>query len=477
MPTAPLPFGSPVYRNVDGVAISDLNNRIIDGYIDEIGYVNKRPGLAALEAATTGNVNGLYWWPHKQLVIKVADGNVSRLEWDGSTLLSFPLGGVTLAANERVTFATDGSFVFMANGQRIVLTDGFDPVQYINDPDTPTKVSHLVYLDGYLIANSVGTNQFHFSHPLNRFNWNALDFASAAGNADNITAMLVRNRELILFGPDSIEVWENDGSTPFSRIPGGYIQSGVIAPHSILAVENGFLYLDNNRYFTFFDGRNVRRIRSTYDRDVSQFSSVEDCKTDRIEINGKAFIVWHFPGENRTLVLDYGTLDLREQTQSWTEWGFYNIGSATYSRWLGNEYTFAPDWGLHLVGGWKNETIYEFSPEYFDDAGDIIRLSQTTGHIDHGVLRRKRTNQIRVRAKRGTTDIGDAPNLMIRWKDNNRNTWSNEHLLNMGDLGESDIVARIHRTGVYRTRQYEISASDNVPVIYGGVEEDFEVLS
>lgn len=474
METVKLPLGSPVYRNVVGEEVADLNSRIVSGYIDELQGIHRQPGLSQLADLNLGansEIDGLYWWEQQGYALCVSSQNVYKLTYSSGTLTATQIGATNtqLQTDTRVSFASDGDNVYMANGGKIVHTDG-SSLTTMGDSDAPDEVTHIAWLDGYLIANHASENRFYWSDVNNETSWNALSFASAAGNADYITSIKVVNREIYLIGPQTVEIWQNDGRTPFSRIPGGFIQTGAIAPYSVVFNGRGLMWLDENRHFVEFDGRSSRRITSTYDREVQGFSSITDAIGDRVEIAGQPFIIFHFPGENKTLVYNVAT-------EGWSEWGYYVGPGNSYSRWLGNNVIYAPAWGFHLVGDRSDSLLHRMSPDYYDDNGAEIRLYHLTGHVDHGTHRRKRSREVRVRIRRGSLDNSTTTDsyIMLRWRDDNQR-WSNEHRISLGKIGESEIFRRIQTRGTYRTRQYELTCTDGVPVMYIDAEEDVDFL-
>jgi hypothetical protein len=57
---------------------------------------------------------------------------------------------------------------------------------------------------------------------------------------------------------------------------------------------------------------------------------------------------------------------------------------------------------------------------------------------------------------------------MLRWSDDRRQTWSNEHWASIGAIGEYKARAIWRRLGSSRMRNYEVTISDAVErMIYG----------
>jgi hypothetical protein len=470
--TLPVPIFKKVYKSVDATELSDENLSLIDGYLDELGGTVARPGSAALWNFASGTGigwDGLYYWQEKKIAVGVAQGGAYRMTYqDGeitsSTAFSVPL----LQQGKRATFATDGVYLFIATGGPITyMTDSVN-LTVLSGTNAPTSVSHVDFIDGYIVANSLNTNRWHWCDPNSSLSWNALNFASAAGSSDNIVAIKILNREIYIFGTRTIEIWENDGQTPFSRIPGGFIQSGCSAPHTIAIDEESIYWLDDRRHFVRYTGKGVESLATPYDRVIQSFPTVADAFVQKIEIDSRPFLVFQFPTANRTIVYNITQED-------WCEWGKWEPERSEYDRWVGGAYCYAEPWGMHLIGRRDQMVVSRLSQSYTDDDGAYIRLARTTGHINYGTTKNKASNELRIIARRGEGLSTRTPKLMLRYREDGKN-WSQPRELSLGDKGAYELVLRDTRRGIYRTRQYEFTATDSVPLVFISAEEDIEVL-
>jgi hypothetical protein len=473
MPTVKVPIFEPVQKGVDAVELSEENYGVFDAYRTLSGGTTSRPGSKALfsaSAATGFGIDGLIYWSEKNAVIAAGKGELYQLTYVSKTPVITSLTGGTplLNQNKPVSMAIDTTNVYACNGGRIVYTPLSGTPAYIADVDAPTNATHVAFLDGYILAID-GSNKFYWSDVNAGTSWNSLSFASASGSSDNLVSLKVFNREIYLLGERSIEVWESDGSaTSFSRIPGGFIQSGCSAPYAVIEDENSIYWLDDFRRLVRFNGKTVERLSTRFDRELQGLSQVSDATAFKLEINGYIFFVFNFPLANRTLVYN-------QTVDDWCEWGRWSNSSASYDRWIGNCYCYAQGWGLHLIGRSDTLAVSDLSKMYADDDGETIRLSRTTGHIDHGTSQIKQCNELRFRAKRGQGLSTRTPKVMIRYKLDNQ-TWSGIKEFSLGDIGEYNLVLRDLRRHQYRTKQYEISATDSVDVVLSNAEEDIEVL-
>ena len=474
--TVPIPLGTPVYKNVLGEELNDKgSSTLIDGYVDELGAINARPGLASFGGlgSSFSTVVGLYWWGNKGYAVGATSSSVYKINLTSSLLQTTDLTGATVVVgSNRPTFATDGYYLYMAGGNGVQYTDGTSAFasMTLGDPG-PTSATHVVYLDGYVLANLQGSRRIFFSTPGNLGalpTWTSGDYFAAEVNPDFVNALLVKDQQLYIFGPSSLEIWENDGETPFSRIPGGAVESGTLAPYSPIATDEAIYWLDQDRHIVQWDSRAVKRISTPYDRVLKGMASVSDCRSDKIDIAGKTFLIFHFPAGNLTLCYNISE-------DSWSEWGAYSSRTMSYDRWRGNCYAYCPDWNLHLVGSARNQDVYQMSATHYTDVGEPIRVLKRTGHLSFGTSKTKRSRELRLRAARGKTSSTTTPSLMVRWRDDNAK-WSQEKTLSLGKHGQTDLTLRLFRTGIFRTRQYEISATDAVPIMFTEAEEDIEVL-
>lgn len=472
MPTVPVPIFQPVFKGVDGIELNEENFHVIDGYRTLKGGTTSRPGSQAkfvASAATGFGVDGMFYWAEKDVVMAAGGGELYQLTYvsDTPVITSLTAGTPLLNQNAPVSMTVDGTNLYACNGGRIVYSSVSGTPAYIADVDAPTNATHIDFLDGYLLAID-GSNKFFWSDVNAGTSWNALGFASAAGSPDRLTALKVFNREVYLFGQRSIEIWENDGTSPFSRIPGGFIQSGCSAPYAVIADENSLYWLDDNRRLVRFTGKSVERLSTKFDRELQGLSSVADCVAFKMEIDGYVFFVFVFKLADRTLIYN-------QTTDDWCEWGRWSYASAEYERWVGNSYCYAEKWGLHLIGRSDTLVISELGKSHSKDDSDIIRLVRTTGHIDYGTGKNKRSHELRFRAKRGEGFNSKDAKLMLRYKIDNRD-WSNIKEFSLGEVGDYNFLLRDIRMNIFATKQYEFSATDAVNIVFSQAEEDIEVL-
>lgn len=302
----PLPLTGDPYANVEEVELDGVSAHIQDAYVNELGHTVKRPGLEEFVAnyggadpSTLPAVTGLYWDEVNDVVLATGrTGSIWQIQFDGTATQVNSL--TTLSGHNRVSFATDRTRLFTANGGAILQTTlsatptGNDSIQ-VADAQAPTTVSHLATLDGYLIATA-GGRTFQFSDPTDMTSWAATDTATKAGRTDDLIAIYEGWSELMLVGTESVEVWYNDGVTPFVRRVNGMIPTGCSAAHTFRQVGNHWMWLDQKRRFVRLDSRTPTHISFPYHKLVQTFETVADAYSDNMEVSG--FRIRRFIGKN-----------------------------------------------------------------------------------------------------------------------------------------------------------------------------------
>ena len=461
-----LPLTGDPYRNVDASELDAISPLVQDAYIDELGYTQKRPGLPEfIDLGTSAGVDGLFWWDKQNVAIAVSAGRVWKIT--DATGTNAELLGTTLSSGTKVKFSPNGSTLVMANGGKMVHTD-LSTLTQMADGDAPTAVTHVGFLDGYTLANASGGQVFHNSDINAPTAWGAASVQQANGAPDNLLGLSVGWREIFLIGNDSLEIWYDDGVSPFSRTASGLIESGTSAVYTVQQVGGAWMWLDEKRHFVRLDRRTPTMISTPFNQQIQSFLTVNDAVSDVMEIDGNPLYIVSFPSAKRTFAYNY-------QKETWSDWGYWNTVSGQYDRFRGNCYCFARPWNAHLVGDHSNGKIYKASRSTFSDNGEAIRTLRRTGHVSHGTTRRKFSRELHIRCKRSVANAGVSdPQMFVRWR-NDGGAWGNEHWVSLGQVGQHEYIARLKHLGSYRVRQWEFGHTDATDFILMGAKEYVEL--
>ncbi len=471
MPLTQIPFTARVNKNVDEMATSGNTVDMIDCYMDELGYINRRPGLEVLSTISgAGRIDGVYYWDEKLVTIAVSAGIVYSVDQFGNATQI----GSGLLADGTVTFSpakiAGADVLAMANGNGVFTTDGITVTQQAG---APSDCTHVAFIDRYLLANDPGTGLFYWSALNDPTDWPASNFAEFEREPDNLLALHVQGSDIVGFGYRSIEFYYNDGQSPFRRYQGGEVSTGVSVAYSIKFVPeiNAWLYLDENRHLVMLKDRIPVKVSGPYDDELQDLTEVDDGVASICRVGGRGWYIINFPTENVTFVYDY-------QQEAWYKWGNWNSEFVRYDRFLCQVMTYDTRTRAHIAGSTEGGFLYSMSKDVYTDNGDEIRSNVRTGFIDHGTQNRKKSKKVRFRMKRGVAkDASDtAGSVIVKYRDDYTGSFGNEVTLSTGIGGDSNFTSQLRLGGIYVARQWDITSSDNTPFIIGGFEEEVKVL-
>ena len=431
------------------------------GKNQEVAALVSTPGLLKLATLGTGPVRGLY---------RASSGNVLAVSGTGLYEITVPTAPVLLA-----TGTTGSGAVSMAdNGVHLVMVDGTKGyalnlatgvVVEITDPEFPPGANVVQFLDQYLIVNEPGTSRFWFSALSDATSWDGLDFASAEGSPDKLITLRVNNRELILVGDDSLEIFFNSGDpdTPFQRIQGAFIEQGIAAKETLREIDNSPFWLGRDEHgngivwrLVGYQGKRV----STHavEQAIAGYGDLTAATAYTFQWKGHSFYALNFPGANTTWVFDIATGLWHEQTYTKTTGGEI--------RHRAENHCF--DGTRHLVGDFENGNLYQLSDEvYTDDVAPITRRRRAPHRANDGKRIFNYSFQLDMETGVGlVSGNGSDPKLMYRFSDDGGHTWSQEKWVSAGKIGEYRRRAIWRRLGSTRDRVDEVVCTDPVKMTW-----------
>ncbi len=159
------------------------------------------------------------------------------------------------------------------------------------------------------------TGQWFISALYDSASIDALQFASAESSPDPLVRIFVNNRDVLLFGAETIEPWQDAGAAPFpfQRVTGAIIQRGCIAPLSVARLATTVFWLGDDHIVYMMNGYTPQRV-STFPMEeiLRDAEIVSDAVGMTYSMGGHQFYVLTLPAANRTLCFDLAT-------QSWHE--------------------------------------------------------------------------------------------------------------------------------------------------------------
>jgi hypothetical protein len=459
-------------------SINAANNRMVNLFpeiVPEAGkepaFLSRCPGLKRKSSIGNGPIRGL--WKVNDIMYAVSGNTFYKVETYGRTRLKGTAIG-TVTGTGPVSMSDNGTQIFIAcNPDGFIYNTSTEVFAEITDPDFAGAVT-VGYIDGYFVFNEPNSSRFWVTQLLDGTSVDPLDFASAEGDPDNLVSLIVDHREIWLFGTNSTEVWYDAGTAdfPLQRIQGAFNEIGCAAPYSVAKVDNSVFWLGSDargRGIVYRNnGYKGQRISThAVEWQIQQYTDISDALAYSYQQDGHIFYVLIFPTANTTWVYD-------ASTQAWHERAGWENSEFTRHRSncqvvYNNEI---------IVGDYENGNLYAFDLTDYADNGDIQRWLRSWRALPTGTNDLKRTSQhtLQIDCEAGVgIDVGQGsdPQMMLRWSDDGGHTWSNEHWMSMGKIGEYYRRAFARRMGMtlkLRDRVYELSGTDPVKITIMGAQ-------
>lgn len=433
----------------------------------EPAFLQRAPGLQLLLTVGTGPIRGM--WAMGDKVYAVSGSALYEIT---SKAVATKIGNVSGTAN--VSMADNGFQLFVAcNGPSYIYntkTKVFTPITSSNFPGAIT----VSYIDGYFVFNEPNSQRVWVTALFDGTTVGALDFASAEGAPYNVVGLLVDHREVWIFSTNTVEVWYDAGASnfPLQRIQGAYEEIGCVAPNSITKLDGGIFWLGADArgrgivYRT--QGYSGKRVSThAVEWSIQHYVDMSDAIGYSYQQNGHTFYVLIFPSANTTWVYDVAT-------QAWHERAGFVNGAFTRHR-SNCHVTYN---NIAVVGDYQNGNIYALNLNVYDDNGAPQRWLRSWRALgtEQNNLKRSTQHSLQLDCEAGVglnTGQGSDPQVMLRWSDDGGHTWSNEHWVSIGKIGEYGrraIWRKLGMTTKIRDRVYELSMTDPVSIAIMGAE-------
>lgn len=299
--------------------------------------------------------------------------------------------------------------------------------------------------------------------------WDALNFAEAEAKPDVVRNIASNTNELFVFGAETLQVFSPDASVDFA--PGRTLNIGLLAPYSLIEVDDQFAFLDRERRFVLTDGRSFSDEASVLSKPIESvlrgMTTVDDCWGFRMRTDRWDACVWFFPTEGRGFIWN-------RRNRGWSEWRQW--GSTGWTTPSITSAYYWPEQNVFLVG-LSTGQIAKLDADAHTDLGSPIKVVLITGFVDHGTNNKKKSISAKFVFKRGeTAQSGTAPQVRIYRRDN-EGAWLSPTIRTLGLAGDYDPDVEIRSSGIYRRRQWRVEFDANAGFTFVKATEEIVVLN
>ena len=368
------------------------------------------------------------------------------------------------ANNNNEVMLADHDYGYIFNTSTNVLTQ-------ITDVDFP-GADTLTSQDNRFIVTKNG--RVYFSDLNNGTAWTGVNVYTPSYKADQVKAVISLQEEIYNFAENSIEIYYDDGETPFQRVSRSSIQYGIIAPESLQVVANTILCLGKlpngqPQILQIAPNHEVSLVApASILYQIGQYQNLSNSYAWSYSApDGAVFYVLTIPAAEKTFVYDLTTKD-------WHEWSSkistQSNGVPTYGRFLGKDHLFLN--GKHIVTSFKNGTIYYLDWSTFTENGEAI-IRQRDTQIYHSEYKMISVNELELDINTGNGTLsgqGSSPVIMFRVSKDGGKTFLPERFVKLGEHGNYNYRTKIRLLGSARNWVLSFRVSDPIDIAIIGAK-------
>lgn len=429
---------------------------IFDQEGKEVSALYGTPGLTSFATAGSQGHRQAFTSSNDRCFF-VAGDTLYEVDSNGTTTSR----GTLLTSSGNVSMDENSTQLGICDGTNLyTLTYSSNAFAQVTDADLPSSVGFLTVIDEYFVVNQNDTGKFFISSNGDGTAWDALDFATAESNPDELKCVKNALGQLWLFGTKTTEIWTNTGASsfPFSRISGAVMEAGIIAPHSVQDVDNSVFWLGQDKRGAGIVYRANGFVPATVSPEpiniaIGKATDKENITSWTYQEDGHTFYALTGGGLETTLVYDIST-------QQWHERSYNDSGAL--SQHLGRCVTYA--FGKQLVGDRRNGNIYEMSLTKYGDNGEDIVSERIYTHVGD-MNERIRYNKLEISMETGVGNLtgdGQDPLVSLQLSKDGARTWSNWLTANIGKAGEYLTKVVFRRLGIAEQMTFKLRISAQV---------------
>jgi hypothetical protein len=447
-----------------------------------IGNVGKSPNVSAqkrvnlyVELQQDPESNGLALFPTPGLSTFVNFGaNPCRGSYVKDNL-QYQVNGATLWE-----VAADGTLTsrgtMLTSGGRVDITDNGDEMLIVDGTTTgyvytfvthafaqvtlPIAAVNCAFLNGYGIINAADSAQFNLSGAYDFTTWDALDFATAESDPDNLVRVKTYNGQLVLLGVKTTEFWGDSGALdfPLARIGSSAIQWGLAARWSLCEFMNSLIFLGKNQLgavqaFILAGNEAVPVSNPEMDHVFSTYAAVEDATAFAYMVSGHPFWQINFPTADESWLFD-------GLTKAWSKVQFGAEGrhrGEIQVNFLNRSY----------VTDYENGKVYLLDKDTYTDDGQYIVREFLSRHNKSGDLTGISQLWLEMEAGVGLNNgQGSDPQVVMQISRDGGHTFGTELPASMGRIGQYGIRALWNRLGRSRDWVFRFRCTDPVKTVF-----------
>lgn len=384
---------------------------------------------------------------------------------NGSTLYEVAANGTYTA---RGTLLTSGGRVDMIdNGTQLLIVDGTYGYIYtfagttfaqITSPNFPA-CDTCTFINGYFVVQKTSSGQFNISKLYDGLTWNALDFANAENDPDNLTRAMADSGLLVLFGQRTTEFWGDSGAAdfPFQRMGSSAIEWGLAARWSLTKFDNSLMFLRRNKLGAvqvcqLVGTQAIPVSNPEMDYVFSGYAAVENATAFAYMVSGHPMYQINFPTPGESWLYD-------GLTKSWSR---VQYGTGRHRGEIQMNFLNRP-----YVSDYDNGNVYLLDSSAYTDNGAPIIREFVSRHNKAGDYQHISALWLEMEAGVGlNSGQGSDPKVMLQISRDGGHTFGAELWASIGQMGKYRARALWNRLGRSRDWLFKFRVTDPVKTVF-----------
>lgn len=443
--------------NVNGQSRTNLYVEIQSDPEKNILTLYPTPGLTTFYNFGSNPIRGIY--ERLNLLYIAVGSSLYSLNNAGTAVLL----GTLSTSSGRVNFADNGTQIMLVDGLNGYIFNASTSVfAKITDVDFPGGDT-VTFFNGRFVVNKPNTGQFYLSALYDGLAWDALDFATAESDPDNIVRVMTEAGQLVIYGERTTEFWGDSGAAdfPYARIGSAAIEWGLAARWSLCKFMDSLIFLRKNRLgqvqVAIQQGSNGTAVSTPeMDYNFSQYSSVSNATAFTYMLSGHPMYQINFPTDNVSWLFD-------GQSKSWSKMQYGTSGrhrAEMQVQLLAKNY----------VTDYNDGRLYRLAEGVYTDDGAMIVREFVGKHQAFGDFTSFNALWVEMEAGVGLqTGQGTTPQLMMQISRDGGHEWGSEIWRDIGASGKYKARAVFNRLGAARDWLFRFRVTDPVKTVFVAV--------
>lgn len=422
--------------------------------------LTRSPGVKAWSTVGSDSIEGMY-----AKRINFASGALTRLYVvSGRELYSVDSAKTATLIGDvgtptRIDFAHNTDSLVVVNEPKAYYYDGATFAE-ITDPDfTSRGAGDVEFMENFLLFREPNSNRMFGADLGSATSYDALNFVNADSNPDDLVGMIDDQRQIVAFGTETTELFENTGAAgfPFERIINGTMQVGLADADLVARTFDVVYFVADDLTVRQLQGNNPVKVSTHYIEQLLEDFTISSGKGFSYGLEGHFFVGFSF--------LE-GTIVYDAITGEWHE-------RESFNRDFWRPRNCVKFDGKWLAGDSDSNRIVEIDVNTYSDslpdpeASSTVQLMEWTYQPVYAEGQRAFHDRLEVVMDTGvglTTGQGSDPKIMMEYSDNGGTSWHALPDKDIGKIGKKEVRAVWHNLGSARQRVYRGSISDPVPV-------------